>query len=83
MHPGLRLSTGDGEDLRKLRFVSGRPSSKARVFAGVDIDNWRAREWARAVSAAEVGDATPYTLRRSFASLLLAEGHSGIYVARP
>ena len=35
-----------------------------------------------AAAAAGVPDATPYTLRHSFCSLLLHEGRSVIYVAR-
>ena len=38
--------------------------------------------FARAAAAAGVPDATPYTLRHSFCSLLLHEGRSVIYVAR-
>jgi integrase len=37
---------------------------------------------AAAVTAAGANDATPYTLRHSFCSLLLAESRSVIYVAR-
>jgi integrase len=38
--------------------------------------------FARAAQAAGVPEATPYTLRHSFCSLLLHEGRSVIYVAR-
>lgn len=38
--------------------------------------------FARAAQAAGVPDATPYTLRHSFCSLLVHEGRSVIYVAR-
>ena len=38
--------------------------------------------FARAATAAGVPDATPYTLRHSFCSLLLHEGRSVVYVAK-
>jgi integrase len=44
--------------------------------------SWRRRSFDRAAAAAGATRATPYTLRQSFASLLLHEGRSVIYVAR-
>jgi len=44
--------------------------------------SWRRRAFRRATEAAGVAHACPYDLRRSFASLLLYEGWSVIYVAR-
>ena len=44
--------------------------------------SWRRRAFRRALVAADALEATPYTLRHSFASLLLHEGRSVIYVAR-
>jgi hypothetical protein len=44
--------------------------------------SWRRRAFDRAVRAAGVEHTTPYALRHSFASLLLHEGRSVIYVAR-
>jgi integrase len=44
--------------------------------------SWRRRAFRRAITAAGPIRATPYTLRHSFASLLLHEGRSVIYVAR-
>lgn len=44
--------------------------------------SWRRRSFDRAAAAADAPRATPYTLRHSFASLLLHEGRSVIYVAR-
>lgn len=44
--------------------------------------SWRRRGFARAAKAAGVEHARPYDLRHSFASLLLHEGRSVIYVAR-
>jgi integrase len=78
----VRLLGPLAADLREWRLASGRPSARSLIFPGVDQDNWRSREWARAVRSAGVEDATPYALRHSFASLLLAEGRNVIYVAR-
>jgi integrase len=68
----------------------GRPRDGALVFPGPEgrlwskttYDNWRRRAFDRAVEKAGADRATPYTLRHSFASLLLHEGRSVIYVAR-
>lgn len=46
------------------------------------FNKWRGRGFARALLAARVEHARPYDLRHSFASLLLYEGRSVIYVAR-
>jgi site-specific recombinase XerD len=43
---------------------------------------WRRRAFHCAAAEAGVSAATPYALRHSFASLLLHEGRSVIYVAR-
>lgn len=78
----VRLLAPLAADLKAWRFASGRPSDKRLIFPAVDLDRWRARQWSRALATARVEDATPYTLRHSFASLLIAEGRSVIYVAR-
>ncbi|HKG65415.1 MAG TPA: tyrosine-type recombinase/integrase [Solirubrobacteraceae bacterium] len=44
--------------------------------------SWRRRAFRRAVQPAGIEHTTPYALRHSFASLLLHEGRSVIYVAR-
>jgi integrase len=44
--------------------------------------SWRRRAFARALEAAGVKHGRPYDLRHSFASLLLHEGRSVVYVAR-
>ena len=44
--------------------------------------SWRRRAFNRATEAAGLAHARPYDLRHSFASLLLHEGRSVIYVAR-
>jgi integrase len=72
------------------RMRAGRPRDAALVFPGpagrlwtkTTYDNWRGRAFDRAVNAAGVEHATPYSLRHSFASLLLHEGRSVMYVAR-
>jgi hypothetical protein len=75
--------------LLKWRLRSARPPDSALVFPGPDglwskttYDNWRKRAFDRARAAAGADDATPYALRHSFASLLLHEGRSVVYVAR-
>jgi integrase len=45
-------------------------------------DNWRERTFSRLLTEADADPARPYDLRHSFASLLLHEGQSVIYVAR-
>ncbi len=45
-------------------------------------DNWRKRAFDRARTLAGADEATPYALRHTFASLLLHEGRSVVYVAR-
>ena len=44
--------------------------------------NWRRRVYAPAAEAAGVEQARPYDLRHSFVSLLIAEGHNVVEVAR-
>jgi integrase len=86
----VRLLAPLREDLLAWRMRSGRPRDNAAVFPGPEgrawsktsYDNWRKRNFDRALTKASVEDATPYTLRHSFASLLLHEGRSVIYVAR-
>jgi integrase len=86
----VRLLAPLATDLAKWRLASGRPPDGALVFPGHDggpwtnaaYQSWRRRTLERARTAAGAGNATPYTLRHSFCSLLLAEGRSVIYVAR-
>lgn len=67
-----------------------RPVQGSYVFPGVNgarwtkpaYQSWRRRAFDRAAAAAGVPQATPYSLRHSFCSLLLAEGRSVIEVAR-
>lgn len=58
------------------------PGPRGRPFTKTDWDNWRARGFDRACQAIGLHGARPYDLRHSFASLLLHEGRSVMYVAR-
>lgn len=89
-HRTVRLLAPLREDLLAWNLRSGRPKNAALVFPGpagglwtkTTYDNWRKRAFDRARAAAGADEATPYALRHSFASLLLHEGRSVIYVAR-
>jgi integrase len=83
----VRLLAPLREDLLAWRMRNGRPADRANVFPGPEgrrwtYDNWRRRAFDRAAKAASVDFATPYSLRHWFASLLLHEGPSVVYVAR-
>jgi integrase len=58
------------------------PTFDGRLWTGEDWRNWRHRAWTRATAAVGLKGVRPYDLRHSFASLLLHEGRSVIYVAR-
>lgn len=89
-HRTVRLLAPLREDLLEWRLRTGRPTDRALVFPGPEgrlwskttYDNWRRRAFDRAVTAAGIGHTTPYALRHSFASLLIHEGRSVMYVAR-
>jgi integrase len=89
-HRTVRLLAPLREDLLAWRMRSGRPRDSASVFPGPEgrlwskttYDNWRGRNFDRVLERAGVDHTTPYALRHSFASLLLHEGRSVIYVAR-
>jgi len=89
-HRTVRLLPPLAADLREWRLRSGRPSEKALVFPSASgtawsqpaYQSWRRRAFKRALDGAGVEHARPYDLRHSFASLLLHEGRSVIYVAR-
>jgi integrase len=89
-HRTVRLLAPLREDLLAWRMRTGRPKDGALVFPGPErrlwtkttYDNWRRRAFDRACKAIELDGARPYDLRHSFASLLLHEGRSVMYVAR-
>jgi integrase len=86
----VRLLDPLRRDLAEWRLASGRPADSALVFPSASggtwslpaYQSWRRRAFARALNAAGVERARPYDLRHGFASLLLHEGRSVIYVAR-
>ncbi len=71
-------------------YVRGRPSAHSLVFPSQQggpwtlaaYQSWRRKAFRRALGAAGLATGRPYDLRHSFASLLLHEGRSVIYVAR-
>ena len=79
-----------GQDLAECRLRSGRPPGEALIFPGHDGEpwtptayrNWRRRIYTPAARAAGVERPRPYDLRHSFVSLLIAEGHNVVEVAR-
>ena len=89
-HRTVRLLAPLAADLREWQMRSGRPGDRALIFPGHDGEpwsesaykSWSRRAFRRALDAADVEHAVPYALRHSFASLLLHEGRSVIYVAR-
>lgn len=89
-HRTVRLLAPLAADLRAWRMAAGRPDAVQLVFPGQDgqpwtqaaYQSWRRRAFGRAIRAAGLAHARPYDLRHSFASLLLHEGRSVIYVAR-
>ncbi|MGK2937889.1 MAG: tyrosine-type recombinase/integrase [Solirubrobacteraceae bacterium] len=78
------------QDLAEWRLHAGRPDVGALVFPGHDAEpwtltayqNWRRRIYTPAAAAAGVERPRPYDLRHSFVSLLIAEGHNVVEVAR-
>jgi integrase len=78
------------QDLAEWRLHAGRPGPEALVFPGHDgapwrvtaYQNWRRRNYTPAATAAGVERPRPYDLRHSFVSLLIAEGHNVVDVAR-
>jgi integrase len=77
-------------DLAEWRLAAGRPPDDALVFPGHDgcpwspaaYKNWHRRFFRPAIAAAGLAGARPYDLRHSFVSLLIAEGHNVVEVAR-
>ena len=89
-HRTVRLLAPLAADLLEWRLAAGRPGDPELVLPGKDghpwtqaaYQSWRRRAFRRASLAAGLAHARPYDLRHSFASLLLHEGRSVIYVAR-
>lgn len=86
----VRLLAPLASDLREWRMRSGRPTDEVPVIPSARGDHWleeaykawRRQAFHKACVAAGVDDAHPYALRHTFASLLLHQRLSVIYVAR-
>lgn len=84
------LLTPLATDLNEWRLALGRPDNTTLVFPGRTGEPWTDdawRSWRRkvfqpAAIATGADEATPYHLRHSFVSLLLAEGMTVVEVAR-
>jgi integrase len=78
------------QDLREWRLACGRPADDDPVIPGArggawsddGYYQWRGKIWTPTLKDAGIPHQVPYDLRHSFASLLLHEGRSVIYVAR-
>lgn len=86
----VRLLPPLGADLAEWRLRAGRPPDDTLVFPGYDgrpwspaaYRNWHRRNFRPATAAAGLTGARPYDLRHAFVSLLIAEGHNVVEVAR-
>lgn len=86
----VRILSSVARDLAIWKDASGDPGGDEFVFPSSDggewssngFEKWRCRVFVPACETAEIGKPRPYDLRHSFASLLLHEGRSVIYVAR-
>jgi integrase len=86
----VRLLAPLAQDLREFRMAAGRPGDDQPIIPGHDgsewtepgYERWLRRVWMPALDAVGLVYQRPYVLRHSFASLLLHEGRSGVYVAR-
>jgi integrase len=86
----VRLLSPLGSDLHDWRVASGDPQPEEWIFPAADttqwsanaFEKWRNRVFNPALRKVGIEGARPYDLRHSFASLLLHEGRSVIYVAR-
>ncbi len=87
----MRLLEPLAQDLREWRMACGRPGddrpviprpSDGGVMSAKSFNVWRGETFLPALGRAGLSRARPYDLRHSFASLLLHEGRSVIYVAR-
>ena len=87
----VRLLEPLAQDLREWRMACGRPGGDQPVIprpsdggelSAKSFNEWRGEVFVPALERAGLDRARPYDLRHSFASLLLHEGRSVIYVAR-
>lgn len=86
----VRLLAPLASDLAEWRVRRAGAARDALVFPGYDEQpwssagwkNWRRRSFGPAAEAAGLKDSRPYDLRHSFVSLLIAEGHNVVEVAR-
>ena len=86
----VRLLDHLAADLHEWRTASPKSDTQHPVFSGGDgaewtaegFNKWRERVFVATIRAVGLDHARPYDLRHSFASLLLHEGRSVIYVAR-
>ena len=86
----VRLLSALRSDLDDWRGASDDPEAEAWMFPAADgiqwspnaFEKWRNRVFNPALRRVGIEGARPYDLRHSFASLLLHEGRSVIYVAR-
>ena len=87
----MRLLAPLAQDLAEWRLRAGRPPADALVFPGHDGGPWSPRALPELAPAdlpaggrgrGRRAAARPYDLRHSFVSLLIAEGHNVVEVAR-
>lgn len=86
----MRLLDPLAQELRKWRLACGRPAVDVPVIPNANggelsdksFNEWRGEAFGPALERAGLPHARPYDLRHSFASLLLHEGRSVVYVAR-
>jgi integrase len=89
-HRSVRPLGPLAQDLREYRLAIGRPPNDALILGDATRpwdktawQLWRVDRWAPACRAIGLEPVPrPYDLRRSFASLLLAEGRQQLYVAQ-
>jgi integrase len=86
----VRLLVPFAQDLAEWRLGAARPGEEALVFPDrrgepwtrTTYQNWRRRIYVPAAEEAGIANARPYDLRHSFVSLLIAEGHNVVDIAR-
>jgi len=86
----VRLLAPLAQDLREWRLMSGRPGDTEPVIPAPHggtwtepgYERWIRRVWMPALAKLGRDYQRPYVLRHSFASLLLHEGRSVVFVAR-